>query len=111
MCAGRPLHEGVDRNFACIVVDRGDLVALFTRAWIETRHEGANSMASCGRPLHEGVDRNQRREKLSNQEMAVALFTRAWIETALVSCRQPEPARRPLHEGVDRNTSSSSERA
>ena len=55
-----------------------DFVALFTRAWIEIT-------AFC----------------LDNANYRVALFTRAWIEIGRLAFNSRTPTRRPLHEGVD----------
>ena len=55
-----------------------DIVALFTRAWIEI-HDIFPSMAVY----------------------PVALFTRAWIEIATVALTVTRYPSRPLHEGVD----------
>ena len=99
----RPLYEGVDWNTKSIdtnvisirspslrgrglkysqsiVWQRRNIVALFTRAWIEIT---ASTVASPA--------------------VAVALFTRAWIEIESVYLRDNESFCRPLYEGVDWN--------
>ena len=56
----RPLHEGVDWNFTIGQEYHNDVVALFTRAWIEMNY------LICVKHTYD-----------------VALFTRAWIEIIL----------------------------
>ena len=80
MC-GRPLYEGVDWNPHLTLCQYEQLVALFTRAWIEIFFL-----------------------LLSDQFQHVALFTRAWIEISFVKLRRLVDFRRPLYEGVDWNT-------
>ena len=78
---GRPLREGVDRN------------------WIRLR-VSQNWVAS--RPLREGVDRNlQLRDVLYYSQ--VALYARAWVEISWEGSELWQPTGRPLREGVGRN--------
>ncbi len=77
---GRPLHEGVDRNLDGVFRAAGLAVALFTRAWIETvtwsRRRHRRRVALFTRAWIE-----TRGPQSSAPVCPVALFTRAWIET------------------------------
>ena len=123
---GRPPYEGVDRNDAWLdgsggkelspsVRGRGSkhgrrsgcgaqaLVALRTRAWIETRWRRADVSSPARRPPYEGVDRNPR------SSMSVAPACPSPSVRGRGSKRKQAPhaancASRPPCEGVDRNT-------
>ncbi len=101
--ASRSLHESVDWNTQGLAstqtyimslssrerglkhdieLDELELiVALFTRAWIETTVLTCKFACLIGRSLHESVDWNQLLQVSSKAIFKVALFTRAWIET------------------------------
>ena len=76
-------------------------VALFTRAWIEMwLHENDNAL------LGESPSSRGRGLKYSftifiPATCSVALFTRAWIEIELLQMEYDTKQGRPLHEGVD----------
>ena len=75
-------------------------VALFTRAWIEIKH---NSLK--GRKEKVALFTRAWIE-ISKKECniaigAVALFTRAWIEISMSLEKATDLTGRPLHEGVD----------
>ena len=57
---GRPLREGVGRNYIVdLVRDVGRGVALYARAWVEiTAICKKRAVTEPGRPLREGVGRN-----------------------------------------------------
>ena len=98
----RPLHEGVDWNFTIGQEYHNDVVALFTRAWIEMNYlicvKHTYDVALFTRAWIEII-----LSRKSSVYPFVALFMRAWIEISTSDMIFLLFCSRPLHEGVDWN--------
>ena len=100
---GRPLREGVGRNF-CRPETCGELICRPLREGVgrNLSHLAIGDQIA-GRPLREGVGRNRLGQRKSWSKQKVALYARAWVEIARFVRRGIVFNCRPLREGVGRN--------